>query len=361
MRRHVTKSRLVMLGIAALLLAVPFPALAQDPPPLVPNPATLDVGTIARYSSFRGYITVRNTTDRTIFISSLSVTKTPGFSLSLDNGCQGEITAGRTCSVVIYGSVAGVGTYTADLRLGFDDPQSLILHVRAAVADLRPPVMLEGPYIHSMLRAWREPMHLVRLRWFWRGQDDDKVQGFTAQRRVGTGPWKTVVRPTGPVTDGQWMTHGITLPTGKPVTIRVRAHDPYGNHSDWASQRVTVTYRDIQDGRWLTGKWLTKDAAKTAYGGTVMSTQQLGATATVVAPARFIALVGRKGPNQGRMEAVDERGFLEIFYSGAPFKEDLQVIHSWLWSGVHRRTVTVTTAQIWQWPLVTLDAWVVAE
>ena len=361
MYARVSRLRMIVVGIAMLLTAASLPVHAADPPPaLQAEPPKLDVGNVERDSRFYDYFVVENSSTQTVTISGISVTKPSTFSLSVVNGCRGALLPGTTCPIYVDGRVRGVGIYAATLKLFSDDPRSpLVLKVRALVPDAGAPVMQGGPQPGTLLRAWQPPKHLARLRWYWRASDDHMVSGFTTQMRIGKGSWKTLVKPAAQV-DGESQHRDLTMPTGKAVTLRTRAHDPAGNKSAWASRTVRVSYRDIRPGRVLTGAWRNVEAKK-AFGGDVVVTRELGATATITATARSIVLLGRKGPRQGYIRYTDEQGQPHRARLDANRNMNLQVVKGWYWESVATRRVTVTADTDWRDPFVTLDAWLIVK
>ena len=252
------------------------------------------------------------------------------------------------------------GEHIATLRIISDDPRSpLVMQVRAVIPDAGPPVITHGPQHQEMQRAFKPPKNQARYRWSWAGQDDWRVSGFTTQRRIGTGPWRTIVTPSRPVSNGESQSLGITLPTGKVVTLRTRAHDPSGKTSLWAKRSVKIGYRDIRLGKSLKGNWKAVKA-RGAYGGSNVVTRQDGAVASITVRAQSIALLGRKGPGQGSIHFEYPGGDPASARLEASRNKDLQVLATWTWSEVATRTVSVEANTGWGRE-VSLDAWVVMQ
>ena len=88
-----------------------------------------------------------------------------------------------------------------------------------------------------------------------------------------------------------------------------------------------------------------------------MVTRGSGATASITVKARGLALLGRRGPQQGGLEVLSNRDRIGLW---AKQNTDLQVLYSWQWDKAVLRTVTVQPfARPYQ--KLTLDAWVVLQ
>ena len=362
--RHRSMVATATLCMAWLLVAGSLPTGAADPSAaLRATPELLDYGKVDVDTDFEGYFTVRNVSAQPVSISSFSKTVPAGMTLWMDNGCSGTVEPGSTCSIRVNGYVHAYGTFTATLRVFSDDPASpLAMQVRASIdrPPAPPPVMVEAPHHEKMLQAFLPPKRLAGFKWVWAAKDDENLSGFTVQTRTGSDRWRTVVKPSRPVND-DWPKAPFAVRTGGWVKLRARPHDTAGKGWAWATSAVKVDYRDIRPGSSLRGKW-KRVPARGAYGGSVVVADKLGPTASITVKARGIAILGRKGRQQGGVVVQQGHHGWDLVDLGASSMQELQVLHTWYWDTVATRTVRVTAyMKVGRPKKVALDAWVIVR
>lgn len=125
----------------------------------------------------------------------------------------------------------------------------------------------------------------------WAATDDTAVTGYEVRSRLGSaawGPTATTIgtsRMLGPLAAGTW-------------TVAVRARDAAGGWSAWRTALV-VAPRD--DRAYAFSAGTRRLASGGAMGGTLTSTTTPGARLVVRFTGRSIVLIGRLGPNLGRL------------------------------------------------------------
>ncbi len=190
----------------------------------------------------------------------------------------------------------------------------------------------------------------------WPAATDDRtgIRDYIVKRSLKGGPWTTAIASTTSRSLKANLTFGVA------TRYRVFARDGAGNHSVGAVG-PSVTAALLQDGTSLArygGSWSTVTSSSASNGRFHRSTQA-GAWVEFRTTARAIAVVGRKGPDNGKAKVyVDGAYHSTIDLQRSSLQSKVVVFNaSWTTAGVH--TVRLVVAGTSGRPRVEVDAFAI--
>jgi hypothetical protein len=199
------------------------------------------------------------------------------------------------------------------------------------------------------------------IRTTWSATDPDSaVASYKVDLQTNGGDWHTLSLAT-PTTTSIYQ----SLTLGSTYRYAVQAADPSGNISAWVygpTFKPSATDQTSSAVKVVSGSWSTQAVSGT-YGGSVISTQTSGSSASFTFTGYAVGWVGYRGPNRGSanvyLDGVLYRTISE--YASTYSAEPIVYAAHWGANGTH--TIKIVNLATSGHPRIDVDAfvWVVAS
>jgi subtilisin family serine protease len=176
------------------------------------------------------------------------------------------------------------------------------------------------------------------LAWPPATDDHSGVSSYIVRRRVGSGSWTILASAL------TTRSFKVSLPFNTATQFGIAGRDGVGNVGPQAVS-PTVTAVLLQDGTSLakySGTWSVVSSSS-ASNGKLHSSTRAGASVEFKTNARAIAVVGRKGPSNGKAKVYVDGAYVQTidFYRSSTQSKIVVFTRSWSTNGVHRVKLVV--------------------
>jgi subtilisin family serine protease len=176
------------------------------------------------------------------------------------------------------------------------------------------------------------------LAWPPATDDHSGVSSYIVRRRVGSGAWTILASSL------TTRSFKVSLPFNTATQFGIAGRDGVGNVGPQAVS-PTVTAVLLQDGTSLakySGTWSVVSSSS-ASNGKLHSSTRAGASVEFKTTARAIAVVGRKGPSNGKAKVYVDGAYVQTidFYRSSTQSKIVVFTRSWSTNGVHRVKLVV--------------------
>jgi hypothetical protein len=192
----------------------------------------------------------------------------------------------------------------------------------------------------------------------WSATDESAVESVDVEVQVGGASWQSLS-----VASTAVSVVGLQVPFGRPLQVRVRAIDSWGNTSHWAvSERVRVALVDDSDARIVrSGGWVRR-ADSRSLGGAYRRSKTTLARATLGFDGYQVGLIGRIGPRGGPAAIELDGDPAQFVPTNAAATDSRRLLFLGPLSGsASAHLIEVRNAGTEARPLVEIDAFVVLE
>jgi hypothetical protein len=165
----------------------------------------------------------------------------------------------------------------------------------------------------------------VPVRISWSATDEDGVSSYAVQESTdGGATYKNVALASATATSKT-----LSLTPGGTYRYRVRATDGAGNVSAWAEgPSFTIDVRQEADASLTySGTW-NNEALSTAFGGTTMHSEEVGAKATFAFAGADVSWVAQRGPDRGKAEVWLDGALVDTIDLYATTAQPRRVVYS---------------------------------
>jgi subtilisin family serine protease len=176
------------------------------------------------------------------------------------------------------------------------------------------------------------------LAWPPATDDHSGVSSYIVRRRAGSGSWTILASAL------TTRSFKVSLPFNTATQFGIAGRDGVGNVGPQAVS-PTVTAVLLQDGTSLakySGTWSVVSSSS-ASNGKLHSSTRAGASVEFKTTARAIAVVGRKGPSNGKAKVYVDGAYVQTidFYRSSTQSKIVVFNRSWSTNGVHRVKLVV--------------------
>lgn len=197
----------------------------------------------------------------------------------------------------------------------------------------------------------------VPVRLSWSASDAQGIAASQVQQRLGTAGWTDALKTTGSGTTAmRWLS------PGRLYTFRVRAVDPGGLWSDWATGAPISSWVRQQYSGAVTysGTWRSLES-RSAFGGNFRYTGMAGARVRHSFTGRQVAWVSSVGPKLGRAAVYIDGALVTTVDLYSPTAKMRRIVFTRSWATTASHTIEVRVLGTPGRPRVDIDAFVMAN
>jgi hypothetical protein len=179
------------------------------------------------------------------------------------------------------------------------------------------------------------------------------VAGYELRRRIGAGPWTTVVLAS-PLARSTVERVAPRV----PVEYQVRAVDRAGNAGPWRSTGAFEVAGASERSASYTGRWQWQTGGS-YLGGADRASKAAGATASYTFTANQVAWIAAKGPTRGSARiSIDGVEVAAVSLWSATL-QIRRVVYTRSWTSVGRHKITIRVAGTTRHPWVDIDGFAI--